>query len=134
MLSNLDKAREKIENQSEKLKQNVETVSGDKPSREDYDKQKDGLFVNLEKVGKEKRLELHFTSTKNCRIILCKNSVSASILDSNGDLHTTKTDSEFHGLGHIIVEDIVQKYGGFTDYFEENGMFGVQVSIPINNE
>lgn len=94
----------------------------------------DNAVEALEKVEKEKRLELHFTSTKNCRIILCKNSVSASILDSNGDLHTTKTDSEFHGLGHIIVEDIVQKYGGFTDYFEENGMFGVQVSIPINNE
>lgn len=93
----------------------------------------DNAVEALEKVEKEKRLELHFTSTKNCRIILCKNSVSASILDSNGDLHTTKTDSEFHGLGHIIVEDVVQKYGGFTDYFEENRMFGVQVSIPVKD-
>lgn len=91
----------------------------------------DNAVEALEKVEKEKLIELHFTSTKNCRIILCKNAVSASVLDSNGDLHTTKTDSEYHGLGHIIVEDIVQKYGGFTDYFEENGMFGVQISIPV---
>ena len=94
----------------------------------------DNAVEALEKVEKEKRLELHFTSTKNCRIILCKNSVSASVLDSNGDLHTTKVDSDYHGLGHIIVEEIVQKYGGFTDYFEDNGMFGVQVSIPISGQ
>lgn len=90
----------------------------------------DNAIEALAKVKNEKCLELHFTSTKNCRIILCKNSVSSSVLDSNGDLFTTKCDPEYHGLGHIIVEDIVQKYGGFTDYFEEDGMFGVQVSFP----
>jgi sensor histidine kinase regulating citrate/malate metabolism len=92
----------------------------------------DNVIEALEKVGNEKCVELHFTSTKKCRIILCKNSISASVLGKNGDLRTTKTDSEYHGLGHVIVENIVQKYGGFTDYFEEDGMFCIQLSIPFN--
>lgn len=91
----------------------------------------DNAIEALENVESDRRLELHFTGTKNCRIILCKNTVSASVLDGNGDLTTTKTDKDFHGLGHMIVEDIVQKYGGFTDYFESDGMFGVQLSFPV---
>jgi sensor histidine kinase regulating citrate/malate metabolism len=91
----------------------------------------DNAIEALEKVKKNKRLELHFSSTKNCRIILCKNSVDESILNVNSELNTTKSDAEHHGFGHVIVEDIVQKYGGFTDYFEDDEMFGVQISIPM---
>ena len=87
-------------------------------------------MINTNAIESDRRLELHFTGMKNCRIILCKNTVSASVLDGNGDLTTTKTDKDFHGLGHMIVEDIVQKYGGFTDYFESDGMFGIQLSFP----
>jgi sensor histidine kinase regulating citrate/malate metabolism len=75
----------------------------------------DNAIEALEKVKKNKRLELHFSSTKNCRIILCKNSVDESVLNVNSELNTTKSDAEHHGFGHVIVEDIVQKYGGFTE-------------------
>jgi len=91
----------------------------------------DNAIEALEKVKKNKRLELHFSSTKNCRIILCKNSVDESVLNVNSELNTTKSDAEHHGFGHVIIEDIVQKYGGFTDYFEDDEMFGVQISIPM---
>lgn len=31
---------------------------------------------------------------------------------------------------HLIIESTAEKYGGYVDYFEGNGMFGIQVSIP----
>ena len=43
---------------------------------------------------------------------------------------TSKSDPESHGLGHQIVENAVKKYGGWVNYFEKDGMFGVQITIP----
>ena len=84
----------------------------------------------LEKVTGEKRLGLYFSKIKRNRMIICKNTINGSVLDQNRELLTTKENPESHGIGHQIVESTVEKYGGFVDYFEENGMFGVQISIP----
>ncbi len=78
----------------------------------------------------DRQIELHFAKVNQNRIIVCKNTVASSVLETNKGLLTTKKDASSHGLGHKIVEETVKKYNGLIDYFEEDGMFGVQISIP----
>ena len=78
----------------------------------------------------EKRIELLFSKQNENRIIICKNTVRASVLQSNPKLNTTKASGDAHGLGHQIVEKLVSDYHGMIDYFEEFGMFGVQIILP----
>lgn len=78
----------------------------------------------------EKRIELLFTRQNDNRIIICKNTVGQSVLATNPELRSTKPKGDAHGLGHRIVERIVADYHGMIDYFEEFGMFGVQIILP----
>ena len=89
----------------------------------------DNAIEAIEKV-EEKRIELLFSKQNNNRIIICKNTVKESVLKNNPSLCSTKNDRDSHGWGHQIVEKIVSDYHGMIDYFEEFGMFGVQIIIP----
>ena len=82
------------------------------------------------KVRDEKRIELHFLQMNASRIIICKNTISESVLQKNKTLKSTKDSTDLHGLGHQIVENTVQKYNGMINYFEENEMFGVHIILP----
>lgn len=84
-------------------------------------------------VASEKRIELHFLQKNNNRVIVCKNTISESVLNNNIDLKSTKNSAEFHGLGHQIVESTVKKYDGMVNYYEDeyNTVFCVQIIIPI---
>ena len=90
----------------------------------------DNAVEAVKNVSGSKRIELYFSKIKQNRLILCKNSVDGPVLDKNKELTSTKKDKLLHGFGHQIIESTVDKYGGFVGYFDENGMFGVQVSIP----
>lgn len=79
----------------------------------------------------EKRIELLFSKQNENRIIICKNTVRASVLESNPELRSTKASGDAHGLGHQIVERLVSDYHGMIDYFEAFGMFGVQIILPM---
>lgn len=78
----------------------------------------------------EKRIELLFFRQNSNRIIICKNTVKNSVLESNRELSTTKKSKDMHGYGTKIVEKIVRDYHGMIDYFEEFNMFGVQIVLP----
>lgn len=78
-----------------------------------------------------KKIELLFMKQNSNRIIICKNSIAKSVLAENKNLHSTKTGGNSHGYGHIIINKIVEDYNGMVDYFEEDGMFGVQVILPM---
>lgn len=90
----------------------------------------DNAVEALEKVDENKRIELYFSKVNSNRIIACKNTIASSVLDADNHLILTKRDVDFHGLGHKIIESTAEKYGGYVDYFEEDDVFGVQVSIP----
>ena len=80
--------------------------------------------------AKEKRIELLFFCKNSNRVIICKNTVNASVLAVNRQLRTTKKEDS-HGYGTTIVARVVEKYHGIVEYFEEFGMFGVQICIPM---
>lgn len=90
----------------------------------------DNAIDAQENVTGEKRIELLFLQKNANRIIICKNSISDSVLKNNRRLNSTKSSPELHGFGHQIVESTVAKYKGLIDYFEENDTFGVQIILP----
>lgn len=64
---------------------------------------------------------------------MCKNTVREKVNVNKGKLKTTKKNPSNHGLGHIIISSVAEQYGGYVNFFTENGMFGVEVSIPISD-
>ena len=51
--------------------------------------------------------------------IFIKNKISESVISNNPDLKTTKQDKLNHGLGISNVRNIVNKYGGYIDIYED---------------
>lgn len=91
----------------------------------------DNAVEAQEKVAGTKRIELLFRMKNDNRVIICKNTVSESVLKTNKELRSTKKNHDDHGLGHQIVETILKKYDGWVDYFETEDMFGVQIMLPM---
>lgn len=93
----------------------------------------DNAIEAQKKVTAEKRIELHFLQKNTNRVIVCKNTIDESVLNDNSDLKSTKDSTEFHGLGHQIVESTVKKYDGMVNYYEDenNTVFCVQIIIPL---
>ncbi len=92
----------------------------------------DNAIEAQEKV-ENKYIELSFSQHNNDRIIVCKNSIETSVLQYNKELKTTKK-SHGHGYGSIIIADVVKKYNGLIQYFEEDKIFGIQIIIPIDDK
>ena len=86
--------------------------------------------VEAVKPLKEKRIELTFATQGENRIIICRNSIAGPVLEKNRFLSSTKNNAREHGLGHKIVASVVESYDGIISYFEEGGMFGVQIILP----
>lgn len=76
-----------------------------------------------------KRVSLRIERIKDRIVIRCRNSIKESVLVKNPDMVTKKSEKEFHGKGHEIVEKNVKKYEGTVEYYEENGYFYVQVMM-----
>ena len=90
----------------------------------------DNAIEAQKSVEGEKKIELAFRENGKDRVIVCKNTVAAPVLANNKELKSTKKDPSSHGLGHIIVTRTVEKYGGMVDWFDLDGMFGVQIILP----
>ena len=90
--------------------------------------------VEAEAKVKDKRIELMFSCQHDNRIIICKNNIEESVLATNPELNSTKSSTSRHGFGHQIVAEIAKKYNGLVHYFEEDGMFGVQILLPVKSK
>ena len=78
----------------------------------------------------KKRIELIFFKENSSRVIICKNTIASSVLKTNKELKSTKRRDGMHGYGTSIIAKIVEKYHGLVEYFEDDGMFGVQLVFP----
>ena len=71
-----------------------------------------------------------------------KNRIAESVLEKNPELKSTKnigggraglddaSACEKHGFGVNQIKEIVESYGGLTDFYEEDGFFIVNMFIP----
>lgn len=92
----------------------------------------DNAFESVAKLDSsvKRQVELHFLCKNQTRIILCRNTIVESVLESNRELRSTKPGAN-HGLGHKIIDSIAKKYGGFVSYTEKDHMFCVQITLPM---
>ncbi|MBQ4528679.1 MAG: GHKL domain-containing protein [Clostridia bacterium] len=81
-----------------------------------------------------KRICLEIKKVNDYLSLLINNSISESILDSNVELMSTKTDKTLHGIGLKSVKSIVKKYNGMIDFYEkENEFFCHVILVPNKN-
>jgi len=69
------------------------------------------------------QITVSIRNEKNYLCILIRNRIESSVLEENGQLHTTKKDKSKHGLGVYSISQIVDKYDGMKNYYEKNGYF-----------
>ena len=100
------------------------------------------LFINLlsnaveaarrAEPGKRK-IDIKATVKNNsCLIIKTENSFDR-VERSDGGYKTTKQNKSEHGIGLVIIENIVKKYSGTFRASDENSVFTSVVTIPLNN-
>ena len=90
----------------------------------------DNAIEAQEKVAVDKRyVEVNMLNDDDVLYISVKNTILESVLENNKELHTIKADKKSHGLGTKIVKDIVEKYNGSIDYYEEEGFFCCDIRI-----
>lgn len=83
----------------------------------------------------EKRsIELNISSSSSRLIITVRNSISHSILKDNPKLATSKVERSEHGFGIKTIKFISEKYGGTTDFYEENLTFVCRITMFKNNK
>ncbi len=90
----------------------------------------DNAIEAQEKVTVDKRyIEVNMLNDDDVLYISVKNTILESVLENNKQLHTIKADKKSHGLGTKIVKDIVEKYNGSIDYYEEDEFFCCDIRI-----
>ena len=77
------------------------------------------------------KIILNFFIKENCQNILCKNTISHSIIESNPNLETNKLEKSLHGFGIKSIRDTLLSYNGTMNIFEENNYFCVHIMLPI---
>lgn len=77
----------------------------------------------------KKVIEIMIKKQRGYDSIKIKNTIDTSVLNHNPQLISVKQDNENHGIGVKQVREIVKRYDGMLDIYEENKMFCVVVLI-----
>ncbi|MBQ4630112.1 MAG: sensor histidine kinase [Clostridia bacterium] len=78
-----------------------------------------------------KRISVEVKRIDDYLSVLVGNSISASVLDVNSTLTSTKKNSEFHGIGLKSIKSIVKKYDGMIDFYEEENEFFCHIMLML---
>lgn len=79
--------------------------------------------VEAEEKETEKRIELEMYESAGLYLVTIKNRISQSVLETNPEFHTQKSDTSIHGLGRKSVKRLVQDMEGTFYEEEKNGYF-----------
>lgn len=77
-----------------------------------------------------KDISLSMYYNKNYFNIVVKNYIDKSVLDINPQLSSSKKKGR-HGLGHLNVQEVVEKNGGMVEYYEKNNQFIAHVMLKV---
>lgn len=78
-----------------------------------------------------KEIIVSISARRGYETILVKNRISVSVLESNPKLESSKSDKTVHGRGVPQIRTLCEKYGGMSDFYEEDGYFCAASFIPI---
>lgn len=93
------------------------------------------LFDNAIRAADQctsKKIFLTIVKEERSLVINMKNTIRESVLTWNPELHSDKTDREWHGCGVGIIRDVAEKYNGFVDYYEEDKLFCCNVILYMD--
>lgn len=79
---------------------------------------------------KEKRINLTLTYTRNCLVLVLKNSYDGILQFDNDCFVTSKTNSGIHGLGLKNVAQTITSKGGMLSFDYDTSSFSVTALIP----
>lgn len=91
------------------------------------------LLDNAIEAGQKEdnpELRIRIAAERGYQTIRIKNRITASVLDKNPELSSTKEEKELHGFGIPQIKEIVDHYNGMYDFYEEDGFFCAGVFIP----
>lgn len=92
----------------------------------------DNAIEAEEKLPKEfRRIFVEILPRPNAISMLIENTILSSVLDTNPELHTTKSYSDSHGIGLKSVKRLLEKRNGLIEIFEENEKFCVHIYFPV---
>lgn len=77
--------------------------------------------------SKRRYVEITIRQQRGYEMIQICNSIDTSVLKGNPLLKTTKSDEKLHGIGVLQVRELVEKYDGIFDIYEEENRFIVSV-------
>lgn len=86
--------------------------------------------------GTEKVVYLKSTSYANMLVLRFSNQFSGSLVQEEGVLRTSKSDSELHGIGLKSIKKAARQYGGTVENNFDNtdGWFRLMVMLPVPKE
>jgi len=86
-------------------------------------------------LAEEKRLiGLNVRAVNNLLYIHAENCYEGNLEFKNGSLVTTKKNTNEHGFGILSIKRIAEKYGGETTIYSEDGIFNIDLVIPLNGK
>ena len=88
------------------------------------------IAIEAARTEARKEISLSVYEKKGYDVISVKNRIAESVLEKNPGLHSTKADGEKHGFGVGQIKEVVESYGGMTDFYEEDGFFIVNMFVP----
>lgn len=74
-------------------------------------------------------ISIRIENKRNYLHITIGNAIAQSVLEQNAKLLTTKCEKKHHGYGTQSMLHIVRKYDGMMEYYENNGMFFVDILL-----
>ncbi len=115
------------------IKAEIENLSFSRMKSIDFSALLTNMLDNaIEASEKEIQPELHVSISRRrgYEVILVKNHIQKSILQENPHLESTKDGKDIHGMGVKQIRELVEKYEGMCDFFEEDNFFCVSAFIP----
>ncbi len=116
-----------------KFKAEIENLPFEKMGSVDFSAMLSNILDNAVEASissKDKFIYIAILKKRGFDTILVKNKIDCSVLDSNPELNSQKSDKEQHGYGIKQIKLIAQKYDGIVDIYEEDNMFCINVMIP----
>lgn len=79
----------------------------------------------------KKIISVNITQTGGMNCIIIENYFDGGLIFQNGQLMTSKEDTDYHGFGVRSIQMLVKRYKGAVRVSHTNHTFSIQIMLPI---
>lgn len=91
----------------------------------------DNALYAVSSVETNKFIDLRMSCSKGMLIIKISNPYTTTIIRKDGQIVTSKSDKENHGMGLKNVNEVLEKYNGTSDIDDDNGIFTITAALYL---